>query len=70
MLQEEDLFRNLWLDNKGSDFKGDKMDARPYQISIEDVRKTMSYLKENHRIYYILYRAMLESGLGSSTCLR
>ncbi|MEM4810270.1 MAG: integrase, partial [Desulfurococcaceae archaeon] len=40
-----------------------KLDVRPYQISIEDVRKTVSFLKENHRIYYTVYRAMLESGV-------
>ncbi|MEM4676201.1 MAG: integrase [Nitrososphaerota archaeon] len=39
-----------------------KLDVRPYQISIENVRKTVSYLKENHRLYYTVYRAMLESG--------
>ncbi|MEM4546724.1 MAG: integrase, partial [Nitrososphaerota archaeon] len=39
-----------------------KLDVRPYQISIEDVRKTLKFLKENHRLYYTVYRAMLESG--------
>ncbi|MEM1861163.1 MAG: integrase [Acidilobaceae archaeon] len=39
-----------------------KLDVRPYQISLEDVRKTLNFLKENHKIYYTVYRAMLESG--------
>ncbi|MEM4665475.1 MAG: integrase [Sulfolobales archaeon] len=39
-----------------------KLDVRPYQISLEDVRKTLKFLKENHRLYYTVYRAMLESG--------
>ncbi|MEM2223964.1 MAG: integrase [Acidilobaceae archaeon] len=39
-----------------------KPDVRPYQISIEDVKKTLKFLKENHTPYYTVYRAMLESG--------
>ncbi|MEM4846850.1 MAG: integrase [Thermosphaera sp.] len=39
-----------------------RLDVRPYQISLEDVRKTMRFLKENHEVYYTVYRAMLESG--------
>ncbi|MEM4976916.1 MAG: integrase, partial [Desulfurococcaceae archaeon] len=42
--------------------RGYRLDVRPYQISIEDVRKTLKFLKENHRQYYTVYRAMLESG--------
>ncbi|MEM1651134.1 MAG: integrase [Sulfolobales archaeon] len=42
--------------------RGYRLDVRPYQISIEDVRKTLEFLKENHRLYYTVYRAMLESG--------
>ncbi|MEM2288179.1 MAG: integrase [Sulfolobales archaeon] len=42
--------------------RGYKLDVRPYQISIEDVKKTLEFLKENHRPYYTVYRAMLESG--------
>ncbi|MEM4554129.1 MAG: integrase [Ignisphaera sp.] len=42
--------------------RGYRLDVRPYQISIEDVRKTLKFLKENHRIYYTVYRTMLESG--------
>ncbi|MEM3954831.1 MAG: integrase [Sulfolobales archaeon] len=40
-----------------------KLDVRPYQISLEDVRKTLEFLKENHRLYYTVYRVMLESGV-------
>ncbi|MEM1528258.1 MAG: integrase [Sulfolobales archaeon] len=42
--------------------RGYRLDVRPYQISIEDVRKTLKFLEENHRLYYTVYRAMLESG--------
>ncbi|MEM0310631.1 MAG: integrase [Ignisphaera sp.] len=42
--------------------RGYKLDVRPYQISIEDVRKTLEFLKENHKLYYTVYRTMLESG--------
>ncbi|MEM0006140.1 MAG: integrase [Ignisphaera sp.] len=43
--------------------RGYRLDVRPYQISIEDVRKTLEFLKENHRLYYTVYRVMLESGV-------
>ncbi|MEM1526468.1 MAG: hypothetical protein QW552_05305 [Ignisphaera sp.] len=36
-----------------------KLDVRPYQISLKNVRKTISYLKENHKTYYTAYRAIL-----------
>lgn len=39
-----------------------KLDVRPYQISLEDVRKTIQFLREKHEKYYALYRLMLESG--------
>jgi len=39
-----------------------KLDVRPYQISLEDVRKTLEFLKSKHKVYYTIYRAMLESG--------
>ncbi|MEM4004691.1 MAG: integrase [Desulfurococcaceae archaeon] len=42
--------------------RGYRLDVRPYQISMEDVRKTLEFLRENHRLYYTVYRAMLESG--------
>jgi hypothetical protein len=40
-----------------------KMDVRPYPIDIEDLRRTMDFLRERHRKYYVVYRAMLEGGL-------
>ncbi|MEM1696405.1 MAG: integrase, partial [Desulfurococcaceae archaeon] len=39
-----------------------KLDVRPYQISLEDVRRTLDYLGKHHELYYVLYRLMLESG--------
>ncbi len=39
-----------------------KLDVRPYQINLEDVKKTMEFLKRRHEKYYVLYRLMLESG--------
>jgi len=39
-----------------------KLDVRPYPINLDDIRKTFEFLKNNHRIYYTIYRAMLESG--------
>ncbi|MEM0005207.1 MAG: integrase [Desulfurococcaceae archaeon] len=38
------------------------LDVRPYQVSLEDLAKTMRFLRENHGLYYLLYRLMLESG--------
>ncbi|MEM4592166.1 MAG: integrase, partial [Sulfolobales archaeon] len=32
------------------------------QISIDDVRKTLEFLKENHKTNYSVYRVKLESG--------
>ncbi|MEM0235986.1 integrase [Thermofilum sp.] len=39
-----------------------RLDVRPYQITLEDVRKTLNFLREHHELYYVLYRLMLESG--------
>jgi len=39
-----------------------KLDVRPYTINLDDVRKTMEFLKQRHEKYYVLYRLMLESG--------
>jgi len=39
-----------------------KLDVRPYKIELEDVRKTLAYLKQHHQTYYTIYRVMLESG--------
>jgi len=43
-----------------------KLDVRPYQIDLDDVRKTLQYLQQHHEKYYLLYRLMLESGLRLS----
>jgi intergrase/recombinase len=43
-----------------------RMDVRPYPINIEDLVGTLSTLKRSHRIYYLLYRIMLEGGLRLS----
>jgi len=39
-----------------------KLDVRPYQISLEDLKKTLEFLREKHQLYYTIYRVMLESG--------
>jgi len=46
-----------------------KLDVRPYPIDINDLAKTISYLKENHEVYYLVYRLMLEGGLRLSHAL-
>jgi intergrase/recombinase len=43
-----------------------KMDVRSYPINIEDLVKTLSILRENHELYYLVYRLMLEGGLRLS----
>ena len=40
-----------------------KLDVRPYPIKLEDVEKTLDYLRKNHKVYYTVYRVMLESGI-------
>jgi intergrase/recombinase len=49
--------------------RGYKLDVRPYLISMEDLTKTMLHLKENHELYYLVYRLMLEGGLRLSHAL-
>lgn len=49
--------------------RGYKLDVRPYQISVEDIAKTMSFLKKNSEKYYLVYRLMLEGGLRLSHTL-
>ncbi|RLE63480.1 MAG: integrase [Thermoprotei archaeon] len=39
-----------------------KLDVRPYQISLEDLKKSLEFLGEKHQLYYTIYRVMLESG--------
>jgi intergrase/recombinase len=46
-----------------------KLDVRPYPISLDDVKRTLVYLRENHELYYLVYRLMLESGLRLSHTL-
>jgi intergrase/recombinase len=40
--------------------------VRSYPISIEDLAKTMNTLRESHKLYYLVYRLMLEGGLRLS----
>jgi intergrase/recombinase len=47
-----------------------KLDVRPYKIELEDVRKTLEYLKQHHQTYYTVYRVMLESGARFEHVLR
>jgi intergrase/recombinase len=46
-----------------------KLDVRPYPINLEDLAKTLKYLEENHELYYLIYRLMLEGGLRLSHSL-
>jgi len=43
-----------------------KIDVRSYPINIEDLVKTLSVLRENHELYYLVYKLMLEGGLRLS----
>jgi len=43
-----------------------KIDVRSYPINIEDLVKTLSVLRDNHELYYLVYRLMLEGGLRLS----
>lgn len=40
-----------------------RLSVRPYQIRVEDVKSTLDFLRENHEVYYAVYRLMLESGI-------
>ena len=46
-----------------------KVDVRPYPINMDNLVKTMAYLKENHELYYLVYRLMLEGSLRLSHAL-
>jgi len=46
------------------------MDVRPYRIDEGEVRGTLESLRANHRVYYLLYRLMLEGGLRLEHALR
>ena len=39
-----------------------KLDVRVYPINLEELAKTLDYLRKHHKQYYALYRLMLESG--------
>ncbi|HEW64467.1 hypothetical protein [Fervidicoccus fontis] len=39
-----------------------RLSVRPYQIDIEDVKRTPVFLRENHEVYYMIYRIMLSQG--------
>jgi len=39
-----------------------RLDVRPYPISLDYVKRTLVYLRENHELYYLIYRLMLEVG--------
>ncbi len=47
-----------------------KLDIRVYPINLEELRKTLEHLRQNHRGYYALYRLMLESGARLEHALR
>jgi intergrase/recombinase len=47
-----------------------RLDVRPYQINLEDVAKTLQFLRQNHELYHLLYRLMLEGGLGLSHAIQ
>jgi len=44
--------------------------VKRYKIEDEDIRNTFKFLRENHEIYYIIYRLMLESGARYMHILR
>jgi intergrase/recombinase len=46
-----------------------KMDVRSYPINLDDVIKTLDYLRSNHELYYLVYRLMIEGGLRLSHTL-
>ena len=46
-----------------------KMDVRPYPINLDDLVKTVAYLRDNHELYYLVYRLMLEGWLRLSHTL-
>jgi len=40
-----------------------RLDVRPYQVSLEEVKKALQHLQQSHRPYYLLYKLMLEGEL-------
>ena len=47
-----------------------RLDVRPYQIGLDDVAKTLQFLRQNHELYYLLYKLMLEGGLRLSHAIQ
>jgi intergrase/recombinase len=47
-----------------------KVDVRPYPINMQDLQRTMNFLKKDHEKYYITYRLMLEGGLRLSHTIK
>jgi len=43
-----------------------RIDVRTYPISLDDVIKTLSTLRDNHELYYLIYKLMIEGGLRLS----
>jgi len=43
-----------------------RLDVRSYPIDLNDVVRTLSTLREEHELYYLVYRLMLEGGLRLS----
>lgn len=39
-----------------------RLDVRPYPFEPSDVLRTVEHLRRSHRLYYAIYRVMLESG--------
>ncbi|MCC6014623.1 MAG: integrase [Desulfurococcaceae archaeon] len=46
-----------------------RLDVRSYPIDLNDVVRTLSTLREEHELYYLIYRLMLEGGLRLSHAL-
>lgn len=38
-----------------------KPDVTPYKIELEDIRRTLKYLRQHHQAYYTIYRVMLKT---------
>jgi intergrase/recombinase len=47
-----------------------RLDVRPYRVDEGEARRTLEFLRANHRRYYLLYRLMLEGGLRVEHALR
>ena len=47
-----------------------RLDVRTYPIDLGEVSRTLSTLREEHELYYLIYRLMLEGGLRLSHALQ